>query len=455
MSKGHGLDAGALAIHSLSNEIILLQQPLDPNDFWSAEIHDDDATLSGGRLQSSRNFSSAPVGLLLAHPDKPNLFILNHSAAVLWNALKSGIPQHHLPQHLATHFGIPLSQATTDVAQTLEHWSQTLLAPPNATAHASQGLLLSSPPTTDDNPNGTAHASQPLLLPNQTVFHFSLGAQSFRLFTADPAFVAEIQPRLAHLLAAAPTGAQPSAPPHDFHVIQQKQAFTVFSNGTLLGSVADPAQARILLLPEIGRLAAAPQHHPAPEWLAILHAAALAHPVTNHAVLLSAPTGSGKTTLTAALTYTAGLRLLSDDSSAITAGHPQQVLSLPFALMLRPGSWPVLTPYYPEIPNLPIDTRYGISVRYLSPSNTSTKPAVPQYLVFPQYNAAAKSTKCQPVSPLQAFYQLEKSGFWVNHTQAAITEFTCWLQTLPAFQLQYSDLPEALAFIAELLGPTQ
>ena len=380
-------------------------------------------------------------GLVVARPDHPGLHIFNHSARFLWCALRNGTPVDRLAEQFAEHFGIPLHQAAFDVSSTLSAWSKTLLS-------SAVPALVSFPSSSEASP-----PVPPLPPPSAFLFtaDYALGVTSFRLFASDPDFIDEIRPRLAHL--AVPTNSAPPPPPQERHIFYVFRTpgdllLHVFCGPTLLGSEPDSAVARTILLQEIARLA----HHPDTQWLTILHAAACASPTTGQAVILPAATNSGKSTLTAALLHS-GLQILSDDSAAIDHAS-RQIVSLPFALMLRQGSWPILTPYFPELASTPTFHRNGDHVRFLPPpvTNGPLLPAVPKCLLFVTYDpAAAETTNLQPLNTLQSLCALQKSGFWVPHTRPAIAAFLTWVQALPAYQLTYSRLADAVPRIHELL----
>jgi hypothetical protein len=210
----------------------------------------------------------------------------------------------------------------------------------------------------------------------------------------------------------------------------------------------------VLFLEEVARLV----HNPSAEWRVILHAAALAHAVTNHAIILAAPTGCGKSTLTAALLHSPAfvpdstpLRLLSDDSAAVTTDN--KLLALPFALMLRSGSWPVLQPSIPEVAELPTVNRFGEPVRFLPPA-VSFEPAIPKHLVFVNYRPDVPDAQLEPLDPFSALVHLQKSGFWVPHDPTALSAFVSWISALPSYELTYSALPQAISTLNQLLGST-
>ena len=398
-----------------------------PEDVWSFEIPSDSPDQSG---------------VILVRADSPNLFILNHSAAFLWFLRQRLPPGADLIPPYASNFGISLRQASADIGATLLSWSH--LLSDDQLRSDDQRYHEKSVDLTEPSANTTARSLA-------FTTDFSLGASSFRLTVSHDAhdFVEEIRPRLAHLLT--PRIPSPS-PGFCFHVslIPCDSTLRVSrdNEAVFIGSAPDAAVARTILLQEIGRLA----YDPHAEWLAILHAAAVAHPVTGNAVILAASTNSGKSTLAAAL-LSSGLRLLSDDSAAITT--TRQVLSLPFALMLRSGSWPVLAPYFPELETTTVYHRYGEPVRFLPPTSISTCAARPRHIVFIQYKPDGPEAKLQPLSRLQVFCGLQQSGFWIPHTRAAIADFVQWVLSVPAYQLTYSHVPSAIQQVHTLLGPQQ
>ncbi len=388
------------------------------------------------------SFGSNPPGLVLARQDCASLYILNHTAQFLWDLFCSS--QNLAPSELsaayASHFGIPLSQAESDVSETLHAWSQSLLSdgPTPTKTHAKTGQAFSP--------------QEPRSTPLSTL-SFTLGCASFCLRVHDPAVVAEFQPRFAHITTS--VTAEAAHDRHTFAIFRADGRDTnepiILRNlaSNFLATAPDATVARVLLVQEIARLAQTPT---IPDWLAILHAAALAHPVTNQAIILPAATGSGKSTLSAALLHS-GLRFLSDDSAALTTSGT--LLPIPGALMLRTGSWPILQSLFPNIPDLPIHDRYHEPVRYLTPpaaDAVNLTPALPKAIVFPVRHSGPHPASFNQINSLQALVSLQKAGFWVPHTQPSIAAFLSWFLSVPAYEFQYSSLSDAVLSLTDFLG---
>jgi hypothetical protein len=356
-------------------------------------------------------------GLVVSRPDFPNLFILNNTARFIWTRLQLGGSEQALVEHFANCFGIPLSQASSDVALTIDGWSQGLLSPARATQFvAPPPLPPSSPPS--------------------FLCDYVLGSKRFRLLIHDFDFIEEIRPRLAHLAVAR------QSPDITFHVFRQEDLFWVFCGEASIGAEPEVSVARTILLQEMARLA-----RPNTEWLAILHAAACG--TADRCIIVPAATNSGKSTLTAGLMHS-GLHIFSDDSAAIDR-QTRRVVPLPFALMLREGSWPVLAPYFPELDSAPTLFRNGDRVRFLQP-HSPPAPVPAQSLVFVQYQPGAPA-RLKPLNTFESLLSLQKSGFWVPHNRECIGEFVTWVQSLPAYELAYSSLADAISLVHSLLGP--
>ena len=361
-------------------------------------------------------------GLVLARPELHALFILNRSASALWLLLKEGIPPEEVLRIYSSLYSLPLESAAGDIQFTLAAWKNRLL---------SKQTPASSTPPQD--------------IPRPPHFPFStdylINFIPFRVRIGDDDLIEEIAPRLAGLAAA------PSKPPpaNCFDVFDHDGQIVILCDGELLGAEATASAARAVLLQEIVRVC-----NPGREWLSVLHAGACGS--DDECVLFAASTHSGKTTLAAALLYS-DLNLFCDDSAAIDAAS-LELSAMPFALMLRQGSWAPLRSRYPQIETLPIVSRYGQNVKFLSPEAPrwpTTSPRV-KGLIFTKYIPGAPTTLL-PIPSFEALVKLQESGFWVLHKQKEIARFLNWIQTLPANTLTYSNLDEAINQIRALLFP--
>jgi Coenzyme PQQ synthesis protein D (PqqD) len=377
--------------------------------------------LSKPQLSSSQVFWQFPVeeALVLARPEIQGLFLLNSTSKQIWLAYEQGVSVHSLAQQFSADFDIPVSQAAHDIHSTLDSWSKFFLIEkeePNAEPATFQSFADLKP---------------------SFIGHYRLNGKQLRLEIADEAFVEEMVPRLAHLASTK----QP--PAITFQVVRINGRLSLFSDGHFFAEEPEASAARAVLLQEIARAA-----QPTTDWLALLHAGACGTDAS--CVIMPADTNVGKTTLTAALVHS-GLHFLSDDSAAIDR-NTMRVAPMPFALMVREGSWPVLNSRFPELASAPIYERNGWRVRFLAPPENKLGSGVPaKCLLFIEYRPGA-ATSLEPLTAFESLLRLQKSGFWVPHDRDSIGAFLSWMQSIPAYYAVYSDLDEATVLVHRLLA---
>jgi hypothetical protein len=375
------------------------------------------------QLSSSLEVWQFPLeeALVLARPEIPGLFLLNPTSKQIWFAYAQGVPVHSLAQQFAVEFQIPVSQAAHDIQATLDTWSEVLLS--------------------HDLPAKEADVKLQNLSTTNLSFSFAgqyrLNGRPLRFEITDKEFVEELVPRLAHL----PSDNQP--PAATFRIARIDGQLKLFRDGNFFAEESEASAARAVLLQEVARAA-----QPAADWLTILHAGACG--TENACVVMPAETNVGKTTLTAALMHS-GLRYLSDDSAAVDR-NTLCVAPMPFALMVREGSWPVLASRFPELASAPILERNGWRVRFLAPLDNDLSSGVPaKCLLFIRFELGA-ATSLEPLTAFESLLRLQKSGFWVAHDRDSIAAFLSWLQSIPAYQAVYSDLDEATTLVHRLLA---
>lgn len=226
----------------------------------------------------------------------------------------------------------------------------------------------------------------------------------------------------------------PEAPPHIWRLTL---------DGTLreTGTGRDAALvATLSLLTELGCRPA--------ERLLVIHGAGLVAP-DGRGLLLVAPGGSGKSTLTAALN-TQGFGLLSDDVVPVTLEGDLLGLGLP--LCLKAGSWPVLAEVRPDLARAPTLNRFGQRVRFLPSAGPPViGPVRPACCLLPRYDPdhPAAVQRLTPEQTLQGIIAAE--AVLRDLTQAKLAALARWVSDMPAYAIRYPTLDQGLGLVHDLL----
>jgi hypothetical protein len=189
-----------------------------------------------------------------------------------------------------------------------------------------------------------------------------------------------------------------------------------------------------------------------------LHAAGVKK--NNDCLSLAGVSGVGKSTLSAFLAHS-GWHLLGDDIVAIELHEKDQpslgLLPFPTAVGLKAGSWPALTPLYPELDHLPTFPYGEKLAKYLAIKRklNDLTPSFWNAIVLPRHTLRSESQERQAVkvlSPAEGLQGLLTAGMSLfgNPTVATIDKALSALIKLPCFSIEYSDFDEAQACLKDL-----
>jgi len=356
----------------------------------------------------------APVadGLLLGRRLGQQIFVLNHSGRLLWQALREGCAESELPELLTEAFGIEPERARADVATALAAWRDV-------------GLLAA--PATDSTLGGL------------------LGGMPVQLRIADR----EVATCFRAVFAAGfDQGTDGSDARHGF------EASVSGEPGRLALTEAGAAQLEVGSLDQaLEQVEAALRTavFRATAWDLALHAAAVG--LGGRAVLLPGLSGCGKSTLAAALLLR-GHSHLTDDL-ALLQGTAPEVRPLPLPLVLKAGSWPALPELARQLVHVPAYQRAGRKVRYWSPppAQIARQPLPVRLIALPHYRLGAplSATAMDPLetvaaliaTPLRIGRPLHRDGLAV---------LARWLESCPAVRLVYGDGDAAARWIEDRLA---
>lgn len=176
-------------------------------------------------------------------------------------------------------------------------------------------------------------------------------------------------------------------------------------------------------------------------------------------LLLPAAPGSGKTTLTAALTA-AGFQYFSDEV-ALLEEPDLEVRPVPISLSVKSGALEVLAPLFPQLRRSANHTREDFeTVTYLNPPWVSVRSGLSQtrpagWIVFPKYSAGA-TTELRPIGKAEALARLMGEILVVAKPldKRAVRSLVQWIQRVECYELPNSSLSQAVQLIGSLLkGP--
>jgi hypothetical protein len=192
--------------------------------------------------------------------------------------------------------------------------------------------------------------------------------------------------------------------------------------------------------------------HPNTALLAYCHAAAVCR--DGQSLLMPGRSGAGKSTLTGYLVAN-GFAYLGDDINAI-GEDDAALLPLPSCLSIKAGSWPLIEQYFPVLRQRPTLSRYGRNIRYLEPEQnyeTMFAATAPSAIVFPAYSVGA-ATQLRTLPPLETMIRMvgAHTTIFVPATEAKIAKLIRFVEQTPAYELTYSELPEAMRAIEGLLS---
>ncbi|MBN1597152.1 MAG: hypothetical protein JW894_02565 [Bacteroidales bacterium] len=184
-------------------------------------------------------------------------------------------------------------------------------------------------------------------------------------------------------------------------------------------------------------------------WLSFVHASTLSN--GEKAVLLSSPSGKGKSTL-AALMQTRGLKVVSDDFVPIDV-KLKRAFPFPAAISIKPGAFSIIKPYYKNISGFYFkETAEGI-VHFIPPSKdeeSDMRPLPVKEIIFINYEPGVECrfNKLSITESLKLFH----NQAWVSHEPEHARRFINWFVNLQFFSLTYGNVGKGMKKISELLN---
>jgi len=366
--------------------------------------------------------------LILLNHSTNQVLVLNPSARLIWKWFSQGYDNTQVIIQLSEFFKIPYSVAKQDVKKLWDHWHQNKL------------LIRSIEPAIpliSKKNNNLSTAKQTL---NIRKIYLMANIPFSLSYNNKNKLANHIHSLFAHIEIHDQQSLK------NFILIKKKQKHILMADDEELFSDSLFANVKGYLINEILKLS-----YPNKEWLAMMHAMAVVY--EGKSIIMSAPSGYGKSTLTAAL-LKEGYSYLGDDLIPIQRSN-HHITPLPTSLSIKKGSWSVLNSRYPELNESDIYNSRGRHVRYLNPSKyIKTELNLPvTALIFSQYKAQ-QNTILKPISKIEALQRLLENEIWLGHPlkNDVLSEFLTWLNKIPVFSFSYSQLDQAVKKISELFN---
>jgi hypothetical protein len=174
-------------------------------------------------------------------------------------------------------------------------------------------------------------------------------------------------------------------------------------------------------------------------------------------ILLPAAAGSGKSSLTAALTHR-GFRYFSDEVALLENGT-LKVPPVPLAFCIKKTGWDLIARYFPQLFDMPAHKRGdGKVVRYMAPSTcglvVQRASAPVSHIIFPRYDANAQ-TELTAVPRSEALRRLMAECLALRErlTRENVKELIAWISGIECYALTFSSLEEACERIEGVTAP--
>jgi hypothetical protein len=353
---------------------------------------------------------------------------LNATAGAILDWIVGGQSEAQAAANLAELYNIDPAQAAGDVGAIMQAWRQSGLLPSG------------NPAPLEAQDGGAAPAAEFRASLDICV---SCGGPPVRIRCEE----AELAGLLAGVLAPArirpPAEGMPGRQ-QTLELAGRDGDFQCWRDGTLQWRFATRPLARRLLLQDV-----IARSLPVDRLSAILHASAVS--LNGRAVILAGRSGSGKSTLTAGL-VAAGASLIADDLLPLGSAG-EGVWPVPFAISVKEGSWPILSPLFTGFDRLETLTSRGMKVRYLAAAMAqSGQPVKPSVVVFPTWSAG-EPVATEELAAAGIADGLIETGTDLTNLDGTLAEFAAFASSVAGLRIRFPTLEAGIEQIKALTKP--
>lgn len=375
------------------------------------------------------------AGILFSEATQ-ELHLLNTTAAVIWSLLEEGHDAHATSAALQQMYGLDAERSEQFVVDALAEWGQ-------------KRFLGGPLPAPDDGPTAPAATPQRTQPPwRQTSVieqrHYRILSSRFCLRFSSDAQARIVHPIVEHLevreSSSEETAVDILETPDRLIVYRDREVFADCSCITELAPIV-----KSLVWVTVVR-----DH----KFFLSIHAGVIGD--QSKCILLPAPPGSGKSTLTASLVH-AGFKFFSDEVALLEEGS-FDVFPVPLAICVKASGIDALADQFPSLRGLQVHQRGdGKRVVYLPPPPesrpASDEPRLVAALVFPRYTVGATASLV-PLSKFDALKHLMDECMVVSSPLDApkVEALVEWISGTPCHSLSYGSTEDAVAAIRSVLA---
>lgn len=371
-----------------------------------------------------KSFLKLNDSFVLPSPKKNTLIIVDQIGRFILESLDEQIQEDVISQDISEAFSIPLDQAKIDVALFLKNYNKKIISPKPFDY---------SLKTRKDSKKTFCKNSKLIIFPS-----FSL-----RVNYNNEDEISILWALLSHLKIKKCT-----LQVADYNLTiakNNKQLWQVTLENDILVSSEKLENIIIPALSHVLELAIRKDNY-----LVLLHASGVSY--KNTSIIFPAIGGSGKSTLCAALIKN-GFSYINDDVIPVDY-KTGNLISIPFCIGVKQGSWKVLEKYYSNIQQLHTFGKNNLNIKYLPPPKASqfNKIHRPKFLVIPSYNKGSECIieKVTPIDGLKAIIEGE-SLLKLPLDNNSIKRLIVWIEGLECYKLKYDNLDDACHTLKETL----
>ncbi|WP_457593120.1 hypothetical protein [Hydrogenimonas sp.] len=269
--------------------------------------------------------------------------------------------------------------------------------------------------------------------------HYSSGRITFAIAYPNSELFEYINPLFAHLAGQDAGGRKVNV---DFSLTEEK--WQIFFNETPVAAPADLKSLPLVLQENMIIL-----HYQCEPYLMAMHAGAIGKGAK--AVVFPGCSGSGKSTLAAAMAAE-GYDLYSDEIALVD--EDGKIVSLPFCLNIKEGSWRVLQERFPDLPGALSYLRFDSQrVKLLPPPHLAKKRAAITALLFLEFDKKYTKPSLEPLSSCETLSRIKEAGYQLDRplTQQRFEKILSAVLQPEAYLLRYGSIEDGIKEAGALL----